>query len=130
MRQARTLLAGFMLVAICQLATPASGEPAKARVFGGPPNLAQYIYEIELTAVNGEYIGPRSMLTLESGDYTLTARVPAQLTEPAVGQRKRRFDEEVDFDITLEPGKDYRVRAKWHRNSFEKPYELIIEAIE
>lgn len=130
MKHATTLLTGFTLAALCQLAIAANGELAEARVFGGPPNLAQYVYEVELTAVNGEYIGPRSMLTLEPGDYTLTARVPAQVTEAAVGQRMRRVDEEVDFDITLEAGKDYRVRAKWHRTDFKKPYELIIEEAE
>lgn len=130
MKRATILLAGFALAALCHSAIATNGEPAKARVFGGPAKQAQYVYEVELIAVDGEYIGPRSMLTLEPGDYTLTARVPAQLTEPAVGQRKRRVDEEVDFDITLEPGKDYRVRAQWHRSDFEKPYELMIEAVE
>lgn len=130
MRHAATLFAGTMLVALSQLAIAANGEPAKARVVGGPPNEVQYLYEVELTAINGERIIPREMLTLEPGEYTLTARVPARVTEAAVGQHKRRWAEDVNFDITLEPGKDYRVRAKWHRSNLEKPYELVIEEVE
>lgn len=130
MKHAMILLAGAVLAAMSQLAIAASGDAVKARVVGGPPNEVQYLYEVELTAINGERIIPREMLTLEPGDYTLTARVPAHVTEPAVGQHKRRWAEDVNFDITLEPGKDYRVRAKWHRSNFEKPYELVIEEVE
>lgn len=130
MKHATKLLAGAALAALCQLAIAANGQPAKARVVGGPPNPAQYLYGVELTAINGERIIPRDMLTLVPGTYTLTARVPAQVTEAAVGQRKRRSAEDVDFDITLEPGRDYSVRVKWNRSSLQKPYELIIEQID
>lgn len=127
MRYAIVLLASAVLVALCQLAIAANGEPSEARVISGPLKLAQHTYEVELTAVNGEYIGPRKILTLEPGDYTLTARIPARFTESAVGQRMRRGDENVDFDITLEPGRDYSVQVKWHRGNLETPYELIVE---
>lgn len=124
-----TLLAGIALAALCHLAVGDSGELAKARVISGPNKLAQYVYEVELTAIDGEYIGSRKMLTLDPGDYTLTARVPARFTEAAVGQRKRRVDEEVDFEITLEPGRHYSVQVKWDRTNIENPYELIINRI-
>lgn len=129
MKHLTTLISAAALAALCQFAIAANGEPAMARVVGGPPNPVQYLYEVELTAINGERIIPRDMLTLEPGDYTLTARVPAQVTEPAVGQRKRRWAEDVDFEITLEPGRDYSVRVKWNRGSLEKPYELVVEEI-
>lgn len=129
MRYPIPLLAGIALGALCQLAVAANGEPAKARVISGPDQLAQYVYEVELTAIDGEYIGPRRMLELEPGDYTLTARVPARFTEAAVGQRKRRVDEEVDFDITLEPGRHYSVQVKWQRTNLENPYELVVNEI-
>ncbi len=121
-----TPLAAITLAACFQLAFAGNEAPAKARVVGGPPNPAQYLYEVELTAINGERIIPRDMLTLEPGDYTLTARIPAQVTEAAVGQRKRRWVEDVDFDITLEAGQDYSVRVKWNRQNLQKPYELVI----
>ncbi|RFF32818.1 hypothetical protein [Wenzhouxiangella sediminis] len=130
MKYLSTLISAAALAALCQFAVAANGEPAKARVVGGPPDPVQYLYEVELTAINGERIIPREMLTLEPGDYTLTARIPAQVTEPAVGQRKRRWDRHVDFDITLEPGRDYSVRVKWNRSSLEKPYELLIEEMD
>lgn len=123
------ILASVLLAGVAGAAFASNGDTAQARVLGGPPDPVQFIYEVELTAINGERIIPRDMLTLEPGRYTLTARVPAQITEPAVGQRKRRWSEDVNFEITLDPGKDYRVRAKWHRNDFEKPYELLIEEI-
>lgn len=129
MRYAITLLAGIALGALCHLAVAANGEPEKARVISGPEKLAQYLYEVELTAIDGEYIGSRKMLTLEPGDYTLTARVPARFTQAAVGQRKRRVDEEVDFDITLEPGRHYSVQVKWDRTNIETPYELVVNRI-
>lgn len=129
MRHSISLLAAAALAVLCQMALATNGESDRARVVGGPPNPVQYLYEVELTAINGERIIPRDMLTLEPGNYILTARVPAQITEPAVGQRKRRWAEDVDFEITLEPGRDYSVRAKWNRNDFEKPYELVIEEI-
>lgn len=129
MRYPITLLAGAVLGAICHVAIAANGEPADARVIGGPPNFAQYIHEVELTAINGERIAPRDMLTLEPGDYTLTARIPAEVTEAAVAQRRRKWDRHVDFDITLEPGRDYSVRVKWHRGNLEKPYELLVDEI-
>lgn len=120
-------LAAITLAAFFQLAFAGNQAPAKARVVGGPPNPVQYLYEVELTAINGERIIPRDMLTLEPGDYTLTARIPAQVTEPAVGQRKRRWAEDVDFDITLEPGQAYSVRVKWNRQNLKTPYELVID---
>ena len=127
MKSLRILYAFLCLIAMSHLAIAANEDGKTARVIGGPPNPAQYLYEVELTAINGERIIPRDMLTLEPGDYTLTARVPAQVTEPAIGQRRRRRAEEVDFDITLEAGHDYSVRAKWNRNDLEKPYELVVE---
>lgn len=127
MRYTTTFFAGITLAALCQLAIAANAEPATARIIGGPPKLAQHVYEVELTAINGERIIPRRMLTLAPGDYTLTARVPARFTEPAVRQRKRLWDEHVDFDITLEPGQDYSVQVKWHRGDLETPYELIVQ---
>lgn len=130
MKYATTLIAGAVLALLCQAAIAANEQPAKARVVGGPPNPVQYLYEVELTAIDGERIIPRDMLTLEPGQYTLTARIPAQVTEPAVGQRKRRWMEDVDFDITLEPGRDYSVRVKWNRSNLQTPYELVIEEIE
>lgn len=126
MRYSLTVLAGIALGAICHLAVAANGEPAQARVITGPPNFAQYLYEVELTAINGDNIIPREMLTLEPGHYTLTARVPARFTEPAISQRKRRWDHDVDFEITLEPGRDYSVVVKWNRLSLEQPYELVV----
>lgn len=122
-------LAAIMLAAFFQLALADNQAAAKARVVGGPPNPVQYLYEVELTAINGERIIPRDMLTLEPGEYILTARVPAQVTEAAVGQRKRRWAEDVNFDITLEPGRDYSVRVKWNRGNLQKPYELVIDEI-
>ncbi|MEE4302864.1 MAG: hypothetical protein V2J19_01820 [Wenzhouxiangella sp.] len=130
MRSSKILVSAAALAALCQLAIAANGEPATARVVGGPPNPVQYLYEVELTAINGKRIIPREMLTLEPGDYTLTARIPAQVTEPAVGQRKRRWDRHVDFDITLEAGRDYSVRVKWNRSNLEKPYELLVEEMD
>lgn len=125
-----TILATAALAAVFQLAFAGSQAPAKARVVGGPPNPVQFIYEVELTAINGERIIPRDMLTLEPGDYTLTARVPARVTEPAVGQRKRRWSEDVDFDITLEAGRDYSVRVQWNRGNLQTPYELVIAELD
>jgi hypothetical protein len=125
MKISTQLLAGVTLAAACQLAA-ANDEPDPARVISGPANLAQYLYEVELTAVDGNYIGRRQLLTLEPGDYTLTARIPARFTEAAVGQRKKRWDEEVDFDISLKPGADYGVQVKWNRTNLAKPYELVV----
>lgn len=125
-----TILTTAALAAVFQLAFAGSQAPAKARVVGGPPNPVQYIYEVELTAINGERIIPRDMLTLEPGNYTLTARVPARVTEPAVGQRKRRWSEDVDFDITLESGRDYSVRVQWNRGNLQTPYELVIAELD
>lgn len=125
-----TILATIALAAVFQLAFAGNQAPAKARVVGGPPNPVQYIYEVELTAINGERIIPRDMLTLEPGDYTLTARVPARVTEPAVGQRKRRWSEDVNFDITLEAGRDYSVRVQWNRGNLQTPYELVIAELD
>lgn len=125
-------LAIFFAVALAagfQLAVAGNQTPAQARVLGGPPNPAQYIYEVELAAIDGERIIPRDMLTLEPGDYTLTARIPARVTQPAIGQRKRRWDRHVDFDITLEPGRDYSVRVKWNRSDRQRPYELVVDEI-
>lgn len=124
-----TFLTMAALAAFVQLAVAGNQAPAEARVLGGPPNPVQYLYEVELTAINGERIIPRDMLTLEPGDYTLTARIPAQVTEPAVGQRKRRWDRHVDFDITLEAGHDYSVRVKWNRSDRRQPYELVVDEI-
>jgi len=129
MRYLLVLLTGTALAATGHLAVAASGESADARVLGGPPNLAQYLYEVELTAINGERIAPRDMLTLEPGDYTLTARIPAQVTEPAIAQRRRKWDRHIDFDITLEPGHDYSVVVKWNRLSLEQPYELVVREL-
>lgn len=124
-----SILAAAAVAAFFQLAVAGNQAPAEARVLGGPPNPAQYLYEVELTAINGERIIPRDMLTLEPGDYTLTARIPAQVTEAAINQRKRRWDRHVDFDITLEPGRDYSVRVKWNRSDRQQPYELVIDEI-
>jgi hypothetical protein len=59
--------------------------------------------------------------------YTLTARIPAEYTEAKVGQSKRKWTEDVDFELTLEEGRVYRVRGKWNRGDLETPYELVIE---
>jgi hypothetical protein len=130
MKSVRVLSAILFLLALSPLAIAANGENANGRVVGGPPNPAQYLYEVQLTAINGERIIPREMLTLAPGDYVLTARVPAQYTEPEIGRHKFRRDRDVDFTLTVEPGRDYSVRVKWNRQSLETPFELLVEPYE
>lgn len=102
-----------------------SQETKDARVIGGPPAPARYLFEVEFTAIDGENIAPREMLTLEPGTYTFTARIPARYTRSAIEQRRRSRSELVDFELTLEPGKAYSVQGKWNRNDRQKPYELV-----
>lgn len=130
MKSLGILSATFLLLALSHLAIAANGEDATGRVVSGPPNWAQDLYAAPITAINGEQILPRSMLTLEPGDYVLTARVAAQYTEREIGQDRFPRPEDVDFSITVEPGQDYSVRVQWNRQNLETPYELIVQPYE
>lgn len=129
MKHRIAIVTGIVLVAVCQFALAANPAPAKARVLGYPPNQVQDLFQIQFTAIDGEDIVPRKRLNLDPGTYTLTARIPAEYTEAKVGQSKRKWTEDVDFELTLEEGHVYRVRGKWNRSDLETPYELVIEEV-
>lgn len=119
-----TLISSLLIAA---LAPAEDTETAQARVLGGPPNQAQYLFEVQFTAIDGENIVPRDRLLLDPGTHTLTVRIPAEYTEAAVGQNRRTWSDDVDVEVSVEAGEVYRVRGKWNRSDLEKPYELVVE---
>lgn len=127
MKHRFSIATGIVLLAVSQLAFAGNQAPAKARVLGTPPNAVQNLFVVQFTAIDGEDIVPRNRLNLDPGTYTLTARIPAKFTEAAVGQHKRKWTEDVDFELTLEEGEVYRVRGKWNRSDLENPYDLVID---
>jgi len=113
---------------LCGLAGAGAGSGTeKARIINGPINPVQDIFEVTFVGLDGKNIAPRTMLTLEPGDYTLTVDIPAQYTRPAFAQRLVRRNELVDIDLTVEAGQDYSLRGKWNRGSLQEPWELLFE---
>lgn len=107
----------------------AKSNEGKAKLIGSPPEPVSELFELRFTAIDGKSIIPREIMWLEPGTHIVTARVPARYTRVAVNPR-RKWDEDVDFELTVEPNKTYRVRGKYNRNDFEKPFELVIEETE
>lgn len=127
----RTLVRTFSALALALLLiaplAAATDAPQRSRLVNGPAVPSQDIFTVEFVRIDGERIQPRQMLTLDPGQYTLTVRIPAHYTQPAHGQRLARRDLDVEVEIDVAEGQDYRIRGQWNRGSLAEPWALLID---
>ena len=105
--------------------------PDAAMIVGAVGSRAKYIYPVDFTAIDGQSIHPREVMWLKPGEYELTVR--AFVTDaPGLrrGVRSRSAEGNDRINVSVEPGKEYSIGAKYDPEEPARPYKTVVYQVE
>ncbi|MBY6203970.1 hypothetical protein [Halomonas denitrificans] len=108
----------------------ANRDRGRAMLSGRPGYANRDLFAVEFFAIDGRNISPRSILWVEPGLRTITVRVPEQLTESLINQRRQKWPDYVDIELELEPEHAYEIRGRYNRTDRDNPYEIVVDRVQ